>query len=244
MGCSSVNPEQFCGDLRALPPAGSVSPGTFTIYCMTRRPLLPLADYQRIYQVIYSVLETTRIATTHRACPFFATAGVTILQKHYGLPATLSVGALALMVDEKRANVVVFGRQENGEWVHDSKGFHAWVECNGWLVDFMAPIMGVALKEDGVGFDVPRNMLQKPLADRKDDPREIQHVGEFYCHSDKALAEALIDSQPAEFMDLLHVCETWFRKPPKALLPIALGGTDVQAPKPLVLRAPAIGGVW
>lgn len=45
-------------------------------------------------------------------------------------------------------------------------------------------------------------------------------------------------------MDLLHVCETRFRKPPKALPSIALGGTDVQAPKPLVLKAPSIGGVW
>lgn len=211
---------------------------------MSRRPLLPLPDYQRIYQVIYSVLEATGIATTHRACLFFATAGVTILRKHYNLPATFSVGTLALMVDEKQANVVVYGRQEDGEWVHDSNGFHAWVECNGWLVDFMAPIMRLALKEDGVGFDVPRYMLQKPLVDRKDDPREIQHVGEFYCHSDKALAESLIDSQQMEFMDLLHVCETWFRKPPKALPPIALGGTDVQTPQPLVLRAPSIDGVW
>jgi hypothetical protein len=211
---------------------------------MTHPPLLPLPDYQRIYQVIYSVLEATGFATTHRACLFFATAGVTILRKHYGLPATFSVGTLALMVDEKKANVVVYGRQEDGEWVHDSNGFHAWVECNGWLVDFMAPIMGAALKEDGVGFDVPRNMLQKSLVDRKHDLRQIQHVGEFYCHSDKALAEALIDSQPAEFMGLLHVCETWFRKPPAAMPPIALGGTDVLVPKRLELRAPAIGGVW
>lgn len=63
-----------------------------------------------------------------------------------------------------------------------------------WLVDFMAPIMGMALKEDGINFDVPRNMLQKPLADRKHDLREIQNVGDFYCYSDKALAESLIDS--------------------------------------------------
>ena len=211
---------------------------------MTRRPLLPLSDYQRIYQVIYSVLEATGIVTTHRACLFFSTAVVTILRKHYGLPATFSAGTLALMVDEKKANVAVYGRQEDGEWVYDTNGFHAWVECNGWLVDFMAPIMGVALKEDGINFDVPRNMLQKPLADGKHDLREIQRVGDFYCYSDKAQAESLIDSQQLEFMDLLNACETWFRKPPKALPSIALGGTDVQAPKPLVLKAPSIGGVW
>ena len=53
------------------------------------------------------------------------------------------------MVDEEEANVVVYGREENGERVYDSTGFHAWVECNGWLIDFMAPIMGKSLREDG-----------------------------------------------------------------------------------------------
>ena len=211
---------------------------------MVNRPLLSLPDYQRIYQVIYSVLEASGIAKTHRACIFFATAGALILREHYRLPATFSVGTLALMIDEKNANVLVYGRQEDDRWLYDTDGFHAWVECNGWLVDFMAPILGVALKEDGASFDVPRNMLQKPLAERKFDLREIQHIGEFYCHSDKNLAESILDRQPAEFADLLNVCVTWFRKPPKALRPIALGGTDIHSPQPLVLRAPSIGGVW
>lgn len=42
---------------------------------MNRLPLLPLPDYQRIYQVLYSVLEASGIAVTHRACIFFATVG-------------------------------------------------------------------------------------------------------------------------------------------------------------------------
>lgn len=167
-----------------------------------------------------------------------------ILREHYKLPATLSVGSMALMVDETKANVVVYGRLEEGQWVYDADGFHAWVECNGWLVDFMAPIMGMALEEDGASFGVPRNMLQKPLADRKFDPKAIQHVGEFYCQSDKTLAESVLDSQGVEFTDLLNVCVTWFRKPSKALPPIALGGTDEKNPKPLVLKAPSIMGVW
>ena len=81
---------------------------------MNQRPLLPLPDYQRIYQVIYSILETTGIAVTHRACIFFAAVGANILRKHHDLPATISAGCMALMVDEQRANVVVYGRDENG----------------------------------------------------------------------------------------------------------------------------------
>jgi hypothetical protein len=210
---------------------------------MSRRPLLPLADYQRIYQVAYSVLEASGIAKTHRACLFFATVGMLILREHYRLEATLSVGSMALMVDEEMGNVVVYGREKDGEWVQDSTGFHAWVECDGWLIDFMAPIMGTSLREDGAGFDVPRKMLQKLLADRQPDPRAIQHEGEFFCLSDRSLAESMLDSQGVLFTDLVEVCLTWFRRPPKPMPPISLGGTGL-APKPLVLKAPSILGVW
>lgn len=211
---------------------------------MSRRRLLPLPDYERIYQVIYSVLEASGIARSHRACLFFAATGAALLRKHYDLPATFTAGTFAMMVDEKVGNVAVYGRPDAGGWVHDDCGFHAWIECDGWLVDFMAPIMGVALKEDGVSFDIPRKMLQKRLAECKGDPGEIQHLGEFYCRGDPVLTESLMDNQPTAFADLLGICEAWFRKPPRALPPMVLGDSAAGTPKPLVLHAPTIMGAW
>lgn len=79
---------------------------------MARSPLLPLPDYQRIYQITYSVLEASEIAIAHRACIFFASVGALILRDQYSLPATISAGRMALMVDEQKANVVVYGRDE------------------------------------------------------------------------------------------------------------------------------------
>lgn len=210
---------------------------------MTRRPLLPLPDYQRIYQVIYSVLEASGIAVTHRACIFFAAVGANILRKHHGLPATISAGCMALMVDEELANVVVYGRDENGVFVNDEKAFHAWVECDGWLIDFMAPIMGVALRQDGVDWPVPRRMLQKRLADRKDSLSDVQHLGEFFASHDHFLTESLIDGQSVQFFDLINACLAWYRKPPKPLKEIALADSHGPAKK-LTLRAPAIDGIW
>jgi hypothetical protein len=205
--------------------------------------LLPLPDYQRIYQVTYSVLEASEIALTHRACIFFASAGAMILRDHYRLPATISAGCMALMVDEQSANVVVYGREEGGVFVNDNNAFHAWVECNGWLVDFMAPIMGIALREDGHGWDVPRRMLQKRIEDRQDRLEDIQHVGEFFIAHDRALTESLIDDQSIQFGDLLKACLAWYRRPPKPLKNIALA--DSHGPtKTLVARAPSIEGVW
>ena len=210
---------------------------------MTRAPLLPLPDYQRIYQVIYSVLQASEIALTHRACFFFASVGTLLLREHYHLPATFSVGCMALMVNEADSKVVVYGRQENDTFVVDEQGFHAWVECNGWLVDFMAPIMGMALMEDGHAMKVPRRMLQKPLAAGKGALAEIEHEGDFYIDHEKSLAESILDSQGTQYGDLLHVCRTWFSRPPKQLRQIAIA--DSHGPtKRLVAQAPSIDGVW
>lgn len=210
---------------------------------MTKRPLLSLPDYQRIYQVIYSVLGASEIAIRHRACIFFAAAGTVILRERYGLPATISAGCMALMVDEQKANVVVYGRDEDGVFVNDREAFHAWVECDGWLIDFMAPIMGIALREDGHDWHVPRRMLQKRLADRKNSIGQIQRVGDFFIGHDRSLAERLIDGQSVQFGDLMAVCLAWFRRPPKRLENIAMA--DSHGPtKTLVARAPSIDGVW
>lgn len=166
-----------------------------------------------------------------------------ILREHYRLPATLRAGCLALMVDEPNANVVVYGRQEESAFVNDEKAFHAWVECDGWLIDFMAPIMGIALREDGSDWDVPRYMLQKRVEHRMANLGDIQHVGEFFIEHDYALTESLIDSQGVLSGDLMSVCLAWFRKPPKQLKAMAMGDSH-GAPKNLVIRAPSIDGVW
>jgi hypothetical protein len=210
---------------------------------MIRRPFLPLHDYQRVYQIIYSVLEASEIAVTHRACIFFATVGARILREHYNFPATISAGCMALMVDEARANVVIYGRNEGGRFVTDNKAFHAWVECEGWMIDFMAPIMGGALQQDGIRQVVPRRMLQKPLSGQKVTLSEVQRVGEFFILHDQALAESLIDEQSVQFADLMNVCLTWYRRPPKPLKEIRLVDSHGST-KILVLRAPSIDGVW
>ena len=207
-----------------------------------KRPLLPLPDYQRIYQVIYSVLEASEVARPHRACILFTIAGTLILREHYKLPATISAGFMGMMVDEKSSTVAMYGRMGDGP-ESDGQAFHAWVECQGWLIDFMAPIMGMAFKEDGHPLDVPRWMLQKPLTERKSDINELQRVGDIYLEHDSALAESLLDSQSAGSIDLAEVCTAWFRRPPRALKEMALGDSHGK-PKQLVLRAPSIDSVW
>lgn len=210
---------------------------------MSPKPPIALADYQRIYEVAYSVLENSGIAATHRACIFFAAAGTLILRERYGLQATISAGSLALMVDEETANVVAYGREESGLFVSDKNAFHAWVECDGWLIDFMAPIMGVTLKDDGRDNTIPRRMLQKSLAEREATLSSIHHAGEYFIERDAKLVADLLDSQGVQFADLLNICLAWFRKPPEPLAPLAMGDSH-GVTKPLIAHAPSIDGAW
>jgi hypothetical protein len=209
---------------------------------MKMRPLLPLPDYQRIYKVIYSVLEASEIAYTHRACILFTIAGTLILRERYKLPATISAGFMGMMVDEKSSTIAMYGRMGDRP-ESDRQAFHAWVECQGWLIDFMAPIMSIAIKEDGHQQHVPRWMLQKPLTEQKVNINDLQRTGDFYLEHDSALAESLVDTQSAGSIDLANVCLAWFRRPPSALKELAIGSNQ-GAPKKLALRAPSIEGVW
>ena len=86
-------------------------------------------------------------------------------------------------------------------------------------------------------------MLQKPLRQGQQDPRAIQHEGEFYVRHDAALTERLLDWQGVQFADLTRVCQAWFRSPPKPLKDVALGDSHGPA-RGLVLRAPPIEGAW
>ncbi|MBC7499122.1 MAG: DUF2026 family protein [Herminiimonas sp.] len=204
--------------------------------------LLPLLDYQRIYQVIYSVLRAAEVAKPHRACILFSIAGMLILRNHYRLPATISAGVMGIMVDENTSSVALSGRMGDRP-ESNREAFHFWVECEGWLIDFMAPIMGVALKEDGHALHVPRRMLQQPLAAQKTSVNELHGMGDFYLQCNSLLAGDLLDTQSAGSIDLAKVCLTWFRRPPSRLEEMFLGSTHA-GPKKLVLRAPSTEGVW
>lgn len=205
---------------------------------MNQQPPLSVPDYQRIYQFIYSVLKTSGSAITHRSCVFFAATGAVILQTHYNLPATIGVGCMALRVDEQRPNVVIYGHNENGYFVSDEKAFHAWVECDGWLIDFMTPIMCVALQQAGTDWVVPSRMLQKNLKDSKSSLSEIRHAGEFFVGHNAALAELVIDNQSARFFQLMNTCVDSYRKLPEPLKKTA--SADVHS----LLCAPSIEGIW
>lgn len=74
-------------------------------------------------------------------------------------------------------------------------------------------------------------------------PQYLQHDGDFYASHDPTLGNALLNGQKSAFADLLHVCNVWFRKPPKPMQQLGMGDSH-GAPKMLRLQAPSIEGVW
>jgi len=145
---------------------------------------------------------------------------------------------MALRVDEQRPNVVIYGCIENGYFVSDENAFHPWVECDGWIIDFMSPILGVALKKVGTDWGVPSRMLQKNLEDGKISLGEIRHVSDFFVGHNAALANLLLDYQSAHFFQLMKICVDNYRKLPESLK------MTVSADTHSLSRAPLIEGVW
>jgi hypothetical protein len=202
---------------------------------------LSFVDYQRIYQVIFSVITAAR-GLPHRACMFFAGSGALLLQDQYKLNATISAGLAAYKLNA--GSPLYFGRAERGQLVADVRSFHAWVEVEGYAIDFTAPLFDDVAREEGMAA-VPRRMFQKPLAATKDDLHAIAEPGDFLLQHDEAVASDVIRRfglDPGHDY-LVEVCQAWFTKPPRAIRPKEVPGPGGN-PLSLQLRAPAIEGAW
>lgn len=210
----------------------------------TSKPILPFPDYCRIFRVIYSVLDGR--AHTHRGCIFFAVAGAFLLQRHYGLNAIPVAGAAAYMVSEENSLVATFGKIEEDMLVSASDAFHCWVECDGYAIDFMAPVFRENLQSAGLLNTVPRRMLQRPLIQMVSTLSELTHEGSFSLARSIERTEQMHASFSAKHAssDLMNVCAHWYRRPPKRMSETLDMGNDLGEVVRLKLHGPEITGVW
>lgn len=206
--------------------------------------LLPFADYCRIFRVIYSVLDGR--AHTHRACIFFAVAGTLLLRRHYRLKALPVAGAAAYMVDASKALVATFGQFEDDMLVATPDAFHCWVECDGYAIDFMAPIFRENLNGAGIMEAIPRRMFQRPLAEMAVSSHELTADGAFSLFPDQKRTMDVIESFEAKHSsgDLANICAHWYRRPPKRIPQTLDMANDLGTIQRLSLQGPEISGVW
>lgn len=217
-----------------------------------KQPPLPLsfADYQRLYRVIVTVLNSVDAHTAH-ACKFFAIAGAYILSKTHRLDASPRFGSAFYRVDDKADFVMAFTDMEafhRDELDSHPEAFHAWIECHGVVIDLLAPLFRenlLSLKPDSP-IRLPRKMFQKPIGLMAETPFNLAREGDFYLLVNPLLTNEMI----RDFLsrnsnkDLVEVCRYWYKPSPKTIQPQLKMGSDDGTQTLMRLDNTELVGKW
>lgn len=173
--------------------------------------LLPLSEYNRVYQVAHGVLKSVPDATAEKACLFFAAFGGFVLNQKYKINARVVGGAFGLCLGNKY-DVAFFGKLDNNQLVSGSDGFHMWLQTETHVIDFMAPIYREAFAEHPVAATLPRQMMQRYLSDESESLDALKQAGDFRYYPDPELTDRLLDSFLGKQVnaDLLKVAIAWY----------------------------------
>lgn len=185
---------------------------------------LSFADYERLNRILVTVLNSVD-GHTANGCVFFTMVGSYILDKAFGLKTQPVCGSAFFRVDDATDFVMAFTDMEafeNDVVASDNKFFHAWIECNGVVIDLMAPIFRENLlkKIPDSKLRLPRKMFQRPKSEMANSPFELVREGDFYLQVNPALTNELIKlfMSRDENGDLADVCRSWFKPTPKPIL--------------------------
>jgi hypothetical protein len=212
---------------------------------MKTKPLIPLLDYLRIHGVIRAVLDSVDAHTAY-ACMFFSVAGAAILREFYKKEAMPVAGAAFYLVNEQQRNVISLATVEEGQVQSSDTAFHAWVQCDGYVIDFMAPIFPETCAAVGHPFITPRRMFQKKWVDMAPSHEHLDREGDFHLVPNPGLRIDLRHSflkKPAG-ADLVNVCLHWYRRPPKSILPELMMQNDLGEITRIKLGIVAVAGAW
>lgn len=186
-----------------------------------KHPRLPLsfANYQRLYRVILTVLNSVDAHTAH-ACKFFAIAGAYILSKTHGLEASPRFGSAFYRVNDTSGFVMSFTDMESlqrNELDSHPEAFHAWIECEDVIIDLLAPS--------------PFNLVKE---------------GDFYLAVNPALTNEMIMDFTSRNMntDLSEICRHWYKPTPKAIPPQLEIGSDDGIRTIMNLDTTELVGKW
>ena len=187
--------------------------------------LISFTDYERLHHVLVTVLNSVDAHTAH-ACKFFAIAGAYILSKTHGLEASPRFGSAFFRVDDQADFVLAFTDMQafqKGELHSHPEAFHAWIECNGVVIDLLAPLFRenlLSLRPDSP-LRLPRKMFQKPLVQMASSPFELTKEGDFYLAVNPAQTNEMISDFMSRNMhkDLMKICQYWYKPTPKPIQP-------------------------
>lgn len=196
-----------------------------------KKPPLTLEQYKRLYTVIQS-LSDNWAKDAGRACVFFSITGAVLMNKHYQLKAKVICGSGAILIDPETGTALSwFQQNQDGTLTTGINAFHTWIECDGWLIDLMAPNYREALHgatghaTDGTKNPaptaVPRMMLQKPIAQTEGMLDDMKMAGDCVFVPDGVVTKNVIDRafESPNLGDLLNIALVWHRPLPKRMEP-------------------------
>lgn len=173
------------------------------------RFLIPISDYNRIYQVIHGVRGA--LEGSEKSCIFFASVGAYLLNTKFGIKASAVAGMFAFCANDT-PELAYFGEEEDEHIVSSERGFHMWVQTETHIIDFMAPIFPEAFAERGL--TIPRKMFQRTLSSESENLSALRAPGDFFTNPNPELTDTLVDrflSTPSA-RDLIGVTDAWFGK--------------------------------
>ena len=191
-----------------------------------RTPPLSFAAYQRLHNVVNS-LSNNFAHGPDRSCVFFSITGAALMHKHYQLEAKVVCGGGAVMLDNNpETGLSWWVTNSDGTLTTGIEGFHAWIECDGWLIDLTAPNYHEALANGNFpnpecerpvpARKVPRMMLQKPIGETARALDDKRKPGDCTFRPDPDVTTKVIDEafNRVQLGDIINIAYNWHRPVP------------------------------
>lgn len=210
------------------------------------RPPLTLPEYERLFRVIHAVVANEGGEPT-KACLFFSIAGAYLLSRHHRLSTARPVAGMAGYNLRTPTNLfMVLGVVENDELLSDQDHFHCWIEVDGWIIDFTAPLFDEMASTERKGAPIPPLMFQKPVVADESRIESLNVPGAYIHVPNPELTTALMAhfTQKSAHADLVGICNQWYVCPPKKMASVLGIANQHGETKEVRLSCICLEGAW
>lgn len=182
------------------------------------RPAISLKDYETVFRVLCAVSNNVG-NSAGKACLFYNVIGGFIVNKVLKRKARPVMGSAFIRVHDESNTVLAYSQFGPSGPTSDKDGFHCWIECDGFLIDFTAPVFRETFSEAGKDLPIARKMLQKPLSGMAKSWDSLTNEGDFWLESNPELTMIMLDKffETPALSDLAEICMHWLQRYPKKI---------------------------
>jgi hypothetical protein len=115
---------------------------------------------------------------------------------------------------------IAFGTIVDGQFTAALDGFHAWIECKGYAIDFLTRLFPENVAEIDHKVETPRRAFMKSLSLISTRvPQRGDTEGTFLLIQDEVCEANMIQSSYRTPLpcDLQAISSNWYRRPPKKM---------------------------